>query len=290
MSSAIIFRGYDRTTLDAQYDNRAAVPEHVEHVARWQRESQLALSELEHKLDVAYGPSTAETLDVFAAETGKAAPTQVFFHGGYWMSRDKADFRFLARAFVPAGAACVLVNYALIPTVDMDELVRQCRAALVWVQRNASSFGGDPDRIFISGHSAGGHLVTMMMATDWPAFAGIPGDFIKGACAISGIYDLTPIPLSYLNETLNLSAGEVQRNAPVKLPPRTANPLLVAYGALESDEFHRQSRELTDAWSKQGVQCQLLKCANVNHFTILDDLAHRGSALGQAVMAQMGLV
>ncbi len=289
MSSTIVFREYDRAALDAQYNNRAAVPEHVEHLARWQQDSQLALSKLDHELDVAYGASSSETLDVFTANTAKPSAVQVFFHGGYWMSRDKADFRFLARAFVPAGAACVLVNYALIPAVDMDELVRQCRAALLWVQRNASSFGGDPERIFISGHSAGGHLVTMMMATDWPAFAGVTGGFIKGACAISGIYDLTPIPLSYLNETLKLGAGEVHRNTPVKLPPHTSNPLLVAYGALESDEFHRQSRELTDAWSNQGVPCQLLECANVNHFTILDDFAHRDSALAQAVMAQMEL-
>lgn len=289
MSSAFIFRGYDRPALDAQYDNRAAVPEHVEHVARWQRDGQLALSEIEHELDVAYGASSSETLDVFAASADRPAPVQVYFHGGYWMSRDKADFRFLARTFVPAGAVCVLVNYALIPTVDMDELVRQCRAALVWVHRNAATFGGDPDRIFISGHSAGGHLVTMMMATDWPALAGVAGELIKGACAISGIYDLKPIPLCYLNETLDLSTGEVERNNPVQLSPRTANPLIVAYGALESDEFHRQGRELTDAWGKHGVKCQLLECAGVNHFTILDDFAHRGSALGQAVMSQMGL-
>ncbi|MFQ5936394.1 MAG: alpha/beta hydrolase [Acidiferrobacterales bacterium] len=289
MSAEVIFREYDRAALDTQYNNSAAVPEHVEHSARWTHDGAAALGEFAHQLDIGYGPSSAETLDVFPGKSGAPAPVQVFFHGGYWMSRDKDEFRFLARAFVPAGAALVLVNYALIPTVDMDELVRQCRAALAWVYRNASSFNGDPNRIFISGHSAGGHLVAMMMATDWPAFAEVPQDVVKGGCAVSGVYDLAPIPLCYLNHTLHLSAGEVERNNPIQLKSRSTAPLILAYGGLESAEFHRQSREFADAWNPQGVSCQIIECPGMNHFTILDDFLDRGSLLGQAVMAQMGL-
>lgn len=287
MSAESLYRGYDRAGLHTQYNARAAVPEHVEHVERWQREGAVALRIHPHKLDIAYGPSPAEKLDVFAA--GNAAPVQVYIHGGYWMSRDKADFRFLANTFVPAGAAFVPVNYALIPAVGMDELVRQCRAALAWVHRNAASFGGDPDKIYVSGHSAGGHLVAMMITTDWAQFAGLPQDLIKGACAISGIYDLEPIPLCYLNDTLHLSTGEVERNSPARLSARSHNPLIVAYGGLESDEFHRQSQEFATTWSEQQVDCRVMRCAAMNHFTIVDHYGDRGSALGQAVMAQMGL-
>jgi arylformamidase len=290
MTGETIFRHYDRAALDAQYDNRAAVPEHVQHAARWRLESAAVVRELRHRLDLPYGPSAAETVDVFPAGRGAASPVQVYFHGGYWMSRDKADFRFLARAFVPAGAACVLVNYALVPTVNMDELVNQCRTALAWTWRNAASFGADPERIFISGHSAGGHLVAMMMATDWPAFdADLPPDLITGACAISGLYDLEPIPLCYLNETLNLSPGEAKRNSPMRLTPRSSAPLLLAYGDLESAEFKRQSVELHGAWRDRGVPCELRECRRVNHFTILDEF-DRGRPLAQAVLAQMGLV
>lgn len=289
MTAELRFRHYDRTALDAQYNNRAAVPEHVEHSARWERAGAAALSELKHTLDLTYGPSDAERLDIFPAGTHAPAPVQVFYHGGYWMSRDKADFRFLARSFVPAGAALVLVNYGLIPTVDMGELVRQCRQALAWTRRHVVEFGGDPERIYISGHSAGGHLVAMLMATDWQSFAGAPADLIKGACAVSGVYDLEPIPLSYLNDTLHLDPETVDRYSPVRLSPCCRAPLAIAYGGGESDEFRRQSAEFHTSWSRQGVPCQLIECPGVNHFTILDEFADRSSLLGQAAMAQMGL-
>ncbi|MFQ5983620.1 MAG: alpha/beta hydrolase, partial [Woeseiaceae bacterium] len=176
MKEKNLFRGYDRTALDAQYNARAAVPEHVEIVERWQRDGAVVRSEFAAHLDIAYGPSDAEKLDVFPARGPGPAPVQVFFHGGYWMSRNKSNFSFLARTFVPAGAVFVSVNYALLPTVDMDELVRQCRVAVAWTHDNIAAHGGDPDRIFVSGHSAGGHIVAMLMATDWPALAGLPPD------------------------------------------------------------------------------------------------------------------
>ncbi|MDX1489157.1 MAG: alpha/beta hydrolase [Acidiferrobacterales bacterium] len=287
MSAEILYRGYDRTGLDTQYNARAAVPEHVEYVERWQREGVATLQAYPHELDIAYGPNVAEKLDVFPA--GNATPVLVYIHGGYWMSRDKADFRFLANTFVPAGAAFVPINYALIPSVNMDELVRQCRAALAWVFRHAASFGGNPERIYISGHSAGGHLVAMMMTTDWRRFSSLPQDLIKGACAISGIYDLEPIPLCYLHDTLHLSTGEVERNSPVRLMARSHNPLIVAYGELESDEFRRQSGDFANAWQERRVDCQVIPCPAKNHFTIVDHFADRDSALAQAVMAQMEL-
>jgi arylformamidase len=287
MSAEILYRGYDRAGLDTQYNARAAVPEHVEYVERWQREGAATLHAHSHKLDIAYGPSAAEKLDVFSA--GNAVPVQVYIHGGYWMSRDKADFRFLANTFVPAGVAFVPINYALIPSVDMDEVVRQCRAALVWVYRNAASFGGDPSKVYVSGHSAGAHLVAMMMTTDWEQFAGLPQDLIKGACAISGIYDLEPIPLCYLHDTLHLSTGEVERNSPGQLTARSRNSLIVAYGGLESDEFRRQSEDFGLAWGEQQVDCRVMPCPAMNHFTIVDHFADRGSPLTQAVLAQMGL-
>src|SRR5262245_18606266 len=152
-----IFRGYDRTALDREYDNRKKVANAQEVLAWFARESEVTLHKLGGRYDVSYGPSPGERLDIFPAVDGGPAPVQVFIHGGYWHRLDKADFSFVARAFLPAGVAVVVINYALVPTVDLDELVRQCRASIAWVYRNATSFDGDPERITLSGHSAGRH-------------------------------------------------------------------------------------------------------------------------------------
>jgi len=168
----------------------------------------------------------------------------VFVHGGYWHRLDKTDFSFVAGAC--RETATVVVNYALVPTVDLDELVRQVRASVAWVHANARSFGGDPARITVSGHSAGGHLVAMLLATDWPQF-GVPADVVKAGCAISGLYDLEPIRLCYLNEVLGLTPESARHNSPVHLKPTGRAPLVLAVGADEGPEYHRQTTDLAAA-------------------------------------------
>ena len=289
MNNANLYRTYDQQGLDAQYNNRARVPEHVEIHNGWEAEGEAVLAEFDTRLDVAYGPSAEETLDVYLPENAERAPLHIFFHGGYWFSRHKDDFRFLARGLVPAGAVLVIINYALVPSVDLDELVRQCRAAVAWTHGNAATFGGDRERIFVSGHSAGGHLTAMMMATDWPAFGdGLPPDLVKGGCAISGIYDLEPIQLTFMQETLGFTSEQVARNSPLSLFPATEAPLVVAVGGDESEEFLRQSEELASAWGGR-TQCDLMVLSGVNHFTILAAFADPGSAMTQAMLKQMGL-
>ncbi len=292
MSGTPIYRDYGQDALDLQYNARAAVPDHEALIEAWMSDSAQTRQDLPCRLDVAFGPSADETLDIFSADGAIArgpAPVQVFFHGGYWRAFHKDDFSFVARAFAPKGAAAVVVNYALMPAVDMDELVRQCRAALAWVHRNAASFGGDAGRVFISGHSAGGHLVAAMMATDWPAFDGLPDDIVKGGCSVSGLFDLEPIRLSYLNEELNLSADDVARHSPLRLEPRVAAPLVLAVGGDESDEFHRHGAELAATWGAKGVDCLIMDMAGLNHFTILQGLRDPESALARAIHEQMGI-
>lgn len=289
MSTRKIFRDYDQGALDKQYNSRAAVPKHAQYVERWTRDGDKACEELSHHLDLAYGDSAAEQLDVFPATVSGPAPVQVFFHGGYWMSRDKRNFRFLARTFVPAGAVFITVNYGLIPTVDMDELVRQCRTAVAWVYGHAKNFGGDPDRIHVSGHSVGGHVVAMLMATDWAEFADLPDELIRGGCTLSGLFDLIPVRLCYINETLQLTPEQVSRNSPMQLAPLSTAPLILACGGLESDEFRRQSAELGAVWNQQGASCQVMERPGFNHFTIVHDLSDRRAPLAQAVLAQMQL-
>jgi arylformamidase len=284
-----IFRDYDQQALDREYDNRAKVADSAEYLARYASESAKARRDLECRLDLRYGPGAGETLDVFPATDFRPAPIQVFIHGGYWRALDKADFSFVARAFGPAGAAVVVVNYGLIPAIDIDELARQCRASIAWVYRNAGSFGGDSERIFISGHSAGGHLVAMLMSTDWPAFDRLPADLIKAGCGISGLYDLEPIRLSYLNETLKLTPDQVRRNSPVLQVPARSGPLLLAVGAEEGPEYLRQTRDLARAWRGRGLPCEVLEMPGLHHFSIVWQLESPESDLGRAILRQMGL-
>lgn len=294
MNDSTVYRDYDQEALDAQYNNRARVPEHEDIHAGYQARAEAVVEEFETRLDVSYGPSAEETLDVYlpenAAETAQGAPINVFLHGGYWFSRHKNDFRFLAQGLTRAGAVLVVVNYALVPQVNLDELVRQCRAAVAWTFANAGIFGGDHERIFVSGHSAGGQLTAMMMATDWPAFAdGLPAELIKGGCAISGIYDLEPIRLGFLQETLGFTPEQVARNSPLGLTPATGAPLIVAVGGDESEEFLRQSETFTAAWKNKGVPCEMMVRPGINHFTILGEFADPESGLTKAVRKQMGL-
>ncbi len=188
---------------------------------------------------------------------------------------DKADFSFVANGFVPHGITTVVINYALIPAVRMDELVRQCRQAVGWVMANATSLGADPGRVFVSGHSAGGHLTTMVGATDWTVFTCplVPQPVSvrpRGGFALSGLHDLVPISRSYLQESLKLTAQEVERNTPMTLSPPEGGTWLALVGGKEGPEYHRQSTGLADRWTAAGhpdVRAQIV--AGHDHFSIM---------------------
>jgi len=285
-----VFFGYDKAALDREYDNRGKVPNYSEYLARYPAESARTRDTLPTRLDLRYGTAPGETLDLFLPAGVGPAPVHVFVHGGYWRELGKQDFSFVARAFQPAGVLVAVIDYALIPTVDMDELVRQVRASVAWLYRNAAAFGGDPARLTVSGHSAGGHLIAMLMSTDWGRFAGLPGDVVKAGCGISGLYDLEPIRLSYLNETLGLTAEMARRNSPVHLVPAVAaGPLLLPVGALEGHEYHRQTESLAAAWRRRGLAAEVLDMAGHDHFSIIAELGDAETPLSRAILRQMGL-
>jgi arylformamidase len=287
-----VFRNYDQAALDWEYDNQRKVAnaaEFLEICASGSRDAQERGNPLR---SIPYGSSAAETVDVFPAVGGNGgpAPVHIFFHGGYWRARSKDDFSCVAHAFAPAGAVTVVVDYALVPSVPFDELVRQCRAALAWTWKNAADFGGDRDRIYISGHSAGGHLTAMMMATDWPAFdTALPVDPIRGACGISGLYDLEPIRLCFLNQDLQLTPEVAARNSPVLLEPKCRAPLLLTVGGLEGPEYLRQTTELAAAWGRHGVNVTVRIMPEIHHFSIVAQLNDPKSELSRLIQAQMGL-
>jgi arylformamidase len=237
--------------------------------------------------DLRYGSSEREYLDIFPAVQPNA-PVQVFFHGGYWQAMEKAVFHFLANGFIDKGITVVCVNYPLAPQASMDEIVRACRHATVWLYQHISDYHGDPSRIYISGHSAGGHLVAMLMATQWKTFGEqIPQDLIKGGCAISGLFSLIPVQLCYLNTVLGMDEATAQRNSPLFLSPTCSAPLIISVGKLESDEYHAQSRDVAIKWEQQGVPVTEITVANANHFSILDHVVDRKMSLNQAILSQM---
>jgi arylformamidase len=283
-----VFRDYDQKALDAEYNNRVKVKDAMQWMTRFGGESARARAELPLSFDVAYGPHHAERLDVFPAARPGLAPVHVFIHGGYWQRMDKADFSYVVRGLRPAGVVTVVVNYGLVPSIDLDTLVGQCRAAVAFVHRHARDWGGDPDRISVSGHSAGGHLVAMLLATDWGAL-GAPADVLKGGCAISGLYDLEPIRLCYLNDVLGLTPEVARRNSPVHLRPTGRTPLVLAVGGTEGDEYHRQTNDLAAAWRAHGAPLEVMDLAGHDHFSIVAELESPFSPLARAIHAQLGV-
>ncbi len=262
---------HDAAWLDAQYNNRARIAEHPQIFERWATTSARAREQLSPRLDLPYGDSPNETLDVFPSAAGNA-PVLVFIHGGWWRSLDKRDHSFLAPPFVDHGAMVVLPNYALCPAVSIETIALQMTRALVWTYRNAARHGGDPARIVVAGHSAGAHLAAMLLSCRWSEVApDLPPQLVNSALAISGVYDLEPLRgTPFLQADLRLTPGAVRRLSPVRFPP-PAGRLFAVVGGAESDEFLRQNRLIREAWGERAVPvCESVPGAN--HLDVLDGL------------------
>jgi arylformamidase len=289
MSDAI-YRGYDKESLDAQYNLRPLVPDFQEYFDRYAAESATARDTLGGTLDIAYGPQDGEKLDVFAPDGAEGAPVHVFIHGGYWQSHDKSTHDFVANGLVPRGAVTVVVNYTLAPDVSVAEIVRQNRSALAWAWRNIADFGGDPANIHVSGHSAGGHLTAMMASTDWPAFEdGLPADLVKSGLCISGLFEMEPIQLCYLNDVLGMSADEAIDISPTLLSPPVGVRQIVTVGGEETDEFLRQSADYVAALKARGTEAEGLTPAGLHHFSIVAQLGRPDGELTDVACRLMGL-
>ncbi|HUN68203.1 MAG TPA: alpha/beta hydrolase [Burkholderiales bacterium] len=268
----------DASFYSREYNNRALVPDNERYVERWTRESEHARATMTCHLEQRYGDAPGETIDLFPARKGDGS-CMMFIHGGYWRSRDKRDFSFLAPAWVDAGVSLAVVNYDLCPQVTVEEIVRQMLRASRWLWLRAEEYGMDEDRLFVSGHSAGGHLAAMMMAAIWPAFdRRLPKDLFKGALAISGIYDLRPmVQVDWLNGDLRLDEAAAIKVSPAFLPPATRAPVMTCVGGDESSEFRRQNALLGERW--RGVVAGTVPMPGTHHFSVIDGLARQSSAL-----------
>ncbi|MEO7548653.1 MAG: alpha/beta hydrolase [Ramlibacter sp.] len=275
---------------DAMYNNRALVPDHGRHLARWTARSADATRSHARELDIRYGGGPSEHLDVFSAPADSGAPVLVFIHGGYWRALDKRDHAFIAPAFTQHGVCVVIPNYALRPVLTVTGVAMQTVAALAWTWRNIRRYGGDPDRITVAGHSVGGTHAALLLACLWPVYApDLPADLVKKVLALSGIYDLEPLRQSpFLQPSVALTPQQVLQASPARLPSPPRGTLFTVVGAEESPEYLRQNRLIQKVWGKQRVPvCEAL--AGLNHFSIVEALAEPGHQLHVLARQLMGV-
>ncbi len=278
--------------VEDEYNPRRRIPDYASVFARWSALAEAARSAVPMR-ELRYGPSTAETLDFFPPCVSDA-PLLVFLHGGYWRALDKRDFSWLAPPYIRAGAAVAIINYALAPAVPLERIVAQVRRALAWLSHNAPRLGIDSDRIVCSGHSAGGHLTAMMWMDEAPADTSSPRIALNPArpasgLALSGLFDLRPLlHAPFLKEDLSLTPERAASLSPALLKPDQAARLLLAVGAEESDEFHRQSIQLKCAWPAAIVEGPL-SIPGANHFTVCDALATPDNSLFESCLRLLGV-
>ncbi|RZS57921.1 alpha/beta hydrolase [Sphaerotilus mobilis] len=274
-----LYRTFEtQAQIDAQYNPSLPVADPAAELRHYvERSAQARAAHPSLRTGVAYGPTRAETLDIFPADR-PGAPVFVFIHGGYWRALSAGDFSCVALGPQRRGFASVVVNYALCPWVTLDEIVRQVRAALAWTWQHAADFNGDRERIVIAGHSAGGQLGAMALHTDWAGDYGLPADPLRGAWLVSGLYDLAPLRWSYLQPVIQLDERTIARQSPIHTLRPCQTPLRLVWGALESSEFARQSTAYAEGWRGAGNTVETEALDGLHHYTAIHAFEDADSA------------
>jgi arylformamidase len=264
----------DGIDYEAEYNNRARVPEHPEIIAGWARDAAAYREAVGARFESrAYGPSERQRMDLFRPEGEARGALVVYIHGGYWQAQDRPSFSHMARGLNAHGIAVAVPGYDLCPQVRVGDIVEEMRAA-------CRSLAGEAPRLVVTGNSAGGHLTACMAATDWRAVdAALPPDFVRAAYAISGIFDLKPLLRTYVNQATRMDAAEAERLSPLFWPPPVGRTFDAVVGAEESAEYLRQSRTIVDAWGAAGVRTRYEAIPGANHFTVIAPLADPHSGM-----------
>lgn len=291
MTTALYKHFTTTAQLDKQYDIEASVADFDGYVRQFIAQSQATRAELPNLLDVPYGPTLDETFDVFfplQASPNALRPAVFFVHGGYWRATTSKEWSYIAKGLAELGVVTVVENYALAPKVAIAEIVRQHRAAFSFLWHNAEGFGIDRECIVVIGHSAGAHGVVELLATDWAGDYGLPDQPYLGAIAVSGVYDLRPLPHTFLTETLDFTWQSAEALSPILRIPAQLPPLMMPYGLRETAEFRRQTIDYAQACMERGVPVELL-ALDLDHFNILDDLAAGSGPMVQRIIRWLKL-
>jgi arylformamidase len=282
-----VFLDYDQAALDRAYEQMHWAANMQELLARFATDSEAVRSRLGRPRTCAYGGSPLETLDVYAAREPNA-PVLVFLHGGAWVRGTAKDYAFPAETFVRAGAHFVVPDFAPVTAVGLDGMVLQVRRAVAWVAHQAATFGGDASRIYVAGHSSGGHLAGNVLVTDWQPF-GLPADVVKGGVCVSGMYDLKGPRLSGRSSYVAFDDRIEHEYSSQRHLERLACPVIVANGDHDSPEFQRQSREFAGALQRIGRLEQYIVGTGYNHFEMIETFARPDGLVGRAALELMKL-
>jgi arylformamidase len=280
----------DQVELDAAYDQAFYAPLAAQISKRRAANAELVRARLGAPMRVAYGPSDVEKLDIYRANRPKA-PTFVFIHGGAWLGGEAKNYGDSAEMFVNAGANFIVLDFIAIKAAggDLRVMADQVRRGVAWSYKNAATYGGDPDRFYIGGHSSGGHLCGVTLVTDWQKEFGLPADMIKGGLCMSGMYDLKPVRLSKRSTYVKFTDEMEQSMSSQRHLDLLRAPITVTYGTEETPEFQRQSRDFAAAVKAAGKPVQLIEAAGYNHFEIAESLGHPFGPNGRAALAMMKL-
>lgn len=283
-----VFLDYDQAALDRAYDQPSWAPNMQEVLRRRADASDAVRARLGAPRSFSYGPTAIERLDLYPTSR-PAAPIMVFLHGGAWRGGEARSQAYAAEMFVQAGAHLAVPDFATVMDVGLDGMVAQVRRAVAWVAQNAASFGGDPARVYVGGHSSGGHLAGNVLVTDWAMDFGLPADLVKGGLCISGMYDLKPVRLSARSSYVKFDDRIEHELSPLRHLDRLRAAVVVAYGERDSPEFQRQSREFAGALERAGRLRGLLVGRGLNHFEVPETLASADGLLGRAALELMQL-
>jgi len=285
-----VWMGLDQIELDAAYDQAFYAPLRLQILKRLASNSELTRARLGPPRRESYGPTEVEKLDIYSAKRANA-PIFVFIHGGAWLRGEAKDYGYPAELFVNAGTHFVALDFIAIEKAggDLRVMADQVRRGIAWTYKNASSFGGDPSRFYIGGHSSGGHLCGVALVTDWEKSFGLPPDFVKGGLCMSGMYDMKPVRLSKRSSYVKFDDDMEQAMSSQRHLDLLRAPVVVTYGTDETPEFQRQNRDFAAAVKSAGKKIELIEAPNYNHFEMVESLSNPYGPNGRAALALMQL-